>query len=610
MIEFPSAPAVNDEVTEGNKTWRCVTAAVGSTPAIWDLISLPDAQVNAAAASAVAADASADAAAASALAADASADAALVSENAAASSAASASAAVVVHTGDTTDAHAASAITNTPAGSIAATTVQAAINELDTKKAASADLAASGGSALVGFIQAGTGAVARTMQDKTRETVSVMDFGAVGDGTADDTLAVQAAIDAVAVAGGILFVPPGIYKGNWILRSGVIIQGSGRVATRFIPALDAPCFKTATGVSTTNFGLQDFEIYGNLGFAANNGITLYSGSAGTWVDTIILRNLSIQNCGKYGLYALGTSAAGPFVQLFYADNCLIRRNNSGNVVFEGCVLESVFVGCSICDVMDDTVATNSVAMLYNATTNSFPLRVKFQSCLFTNNIGIPPTNTRRSIYLGAGNQIGLDNCNFEACDPAIETAGFVYAYGANIVNCNFGFTAATTTAILLNRCDGTIIDNCTFASGAGLTNAISLGGADMANIKGLVVRNNKLANVTNYLADANAFYQSIAANKVKAYRGHIQLFASGGAGATDDLTTINDVDGALVNLSPGQMITLSVFVVSGDITVKHATGNILLSGAVDYVLTPGATGKSVTLMWDSKAAVWREVGRN
>ena len=39
------------------------------------------------------------------------------------------------HIADTTDAHAASAITNTPAGNISATTVQAAINELDTEKA-------------------------------------------------------------------------------------------------------------------------------------------------------------------------------------------------------------------------------------------------------------------------------------------------------------------------------------------------------------------------------------------------------------------------------------------------------------------------------------------
>jgi hypothetical protein len=39
------------------------------------------------------------------------------------------------HLADTTDAHAASAITNTPAGNVAATTVQGAINELDSEKA-------------------------------------------------------------------------------------------------------------------------------------------------------------------------------------------------------------------------------------------------------------------------------------------------------------------------------------------------------------------------------------------------------------------------------------------------------------------------------------------
>lgn len=42
------------------------------------------------------------------------------------------------HLADATDAHAGTAITNTPAGSVAATTVQAAINELDTEKAAAA----------------------------------------------------------------------------------------------------------------------------------------------------------------------------------------------------------------------------------------------------------------------------------------------------------------------------------------------------------------------------------------------------------------------------------------------------------------------------------------
>lgn len=46
-----------------------------------------------------------------------------------------------------------------------------------------ANLAAPGGSTLVGLQQEGTGAVKRTVQSKLREFVSVKDFGALGDGT-------------------------------------------------------------------------------------------------------------------------------------------------------------------------------------------------------------------------------------------------------------------------------------------------------------------------------------------------------------------------------------------------------------------------------------------
>lgn len=49
------------------------------------------------------------------------------------------------------------------------------------------DLAESSGSSLIGFIQSGSGAVARTVQSKSRDIVSVKDFGAVGNGIADDT---------------------------------------------------------------------------------------------------------------------------------------------------------------------------------------------------------------------------------------------------------------------------------------------------------------------------------------------------------------------------------------------------------------------------------------
>jgi hypothetical protein len=61
----------------------------------------------------------------------------------------------------------------------------------------------------VTFLAAGSGATQRTALDKLRDVVSVKDFGAVGNGVADDTAAIQAAI--TASANKSVYFPSGTY---------------------------------------------------------------------------------------------------------------------------------------------------------------------------------------------------------------------------------------------------------------------------------------------------------------------------------------------------------------------------------------------------------------
>jgi hypothetical protein len=88
-----------------------------------------------------------------------------------------------------------------------------------------AAFAASSGSSLVGFIQAGAGAVATTAQTKMREAISVMDFGAAGDGTTNDTTAIQNAFTYAVSINAPIYVP----KGTYLLTAAITVSSANRI---------------------------------------------------------------------------------------------------------------------------------------------------------------------------------------------------------------------------------------------------------------------------------------------------------------------------------------------------------------------------------------------
>lgn len=100
---------------------------------------------------------------------------------------------------------------------------------------------------------------------QTIASASVKQFGAVGNGIADDTAAIQAAIDATAGPGGVVFFPRGVYliSSAILLKNNVFLKGTyGGTMIKMANGANINGMFTATG-TTPFFGARDFLLFGN-----------------------------------------------------------------------------------------------------------------------------------------------------------------------------------------------------------------------------------------------------------------------------------------------------------------------------------------------------------
>jgi len=126
----------------------------------------------------------------------------------------------------------------------------------------------------ISFQQSGTGATSRTVDVKLKEVVSVKDFGAVGDGTTDDT----AAFNAALAASYAVFVPPS--TSGYKLTSAITIPantslyGQNKRTTKILHSYNGNMFNMSDGASLRGLYLEGqgatYSGYG-LYFAGTDG---------------------------------------------------------------------------------------------------------------------------------------------------------------------------------------------------------------------------------------------------------------------------------------------------------------------------------------------------
>ena len=164
-----------------------------------------------------------------------------------------------------------------------------------------ANFAAVGNATGVTYAPPFTGGVAETLSAKLAQTVSVKDFGAVGDGVTDDTAAIQAALDAAKR----VYFPAGIYSVTTIVpNEGNILFGDSALSdattegtvlkgTATYPIIKFP--ETASGQ-----GEPCNNIFENLTLSGGS-YGMYAPNGGVWVN---ISNVKFKN-DTAGIYWKG-----------------------------------------------------------------------------------------------------------------------------------------------------------------------------------------------------------------------------------------------------------------------------------------------------------------
>ena len=362
-------------------------------------------------------------------------------------------------------------------------------------------------SGTVTYDHGGTGSVARNVEDKLQERVSVKDFGAVGDGVTDDTAAIQAAIDSMT-SGGTLLFPPATYlvsenaSNNWCVRNngldGITIIGYGATlkedigSTQILRSAGADDF-SVYGLTLQGLGSDGTDLgYGILQISVGDNIriidvkTTGSDSDGIAIATgtnVVVRGCHSHNDSKAGIYVNASS------QVVVEGNLVTSWGGhtvSGNTEGAGIQISSnSYVSCNnnilqtgtgygiLCNALSggarplyNSITNNTVFTATNPTNTGSSSGIRCVNSNASKDTGtIVKGNTLianavYNIYMEnhGGSSVSGNNCiESDRANIIVSTITDCIVQGNSCYNTNTSNTASQFAIQLINSADGVIV---------------------------------------------------------------------------------------------------------------------------------------------------------
>ncbi len=252
--------------------------------------------------------------------------------------------------------------------------------------------------------------------------ISVLDYGATGDGSTDDTTAIQDAIDALATTGGLIWFPAGTYVVSstlTIYTNHIMLAGEGPQAT-VIECNFADGNILAIGSTTTN-------VYQGrvTGITFTSSVAKIGGAAikVTNAHQIYLDYVQFyQNMYHCVQFEGGSYGDGQF--LYYLQNFEVNSGVTGILIgYDGSLVQDVWIskgiiaGCTDCGIL-----------------------IKHGSGIYCDNLDILTCKNGFVTYPVTGHNAQAIFCTAVICDTC-DNYGFMIGNGGgtvaevNLVNC-------------------------------------------------------------------------------------------------------------------------------------------------------------------------------